>query len=120
MNTQKIFTLWKGFPTPDPAPRPHHAPRVLLFCALLLLGAGLAFPAPCRAWEECVYANPKYSVYNRLLSADVIRGDRKVAELFFSFHFNGYYVRCLNGGMGTQRHFSMARDARWAACSHCR
>lgn len=83
----------------------------LAVCCLLVL------PAMGRAW--CVYANPEYSEYNRLLKVDVIRFDVNVGEIRYSRQFSGYYVRCKKGGIPKKNFFARARDARWAACDRC-
>jgi len=82
-------------------------------CCLLLA------PAPAEAQDICGYSNPEYSVYNRLLKVEVNRGGQKVGEVHYSYQFDGYYVRCVTGGVPKRRFFARARDARWAACGSC-
>lgn len=67
----------------------------------------------------CGYSDPEFSIYNRLLKVDVNRGGQKVGEVHFSYQFNGYFVRCVTGGVSSKRFFPRARDARWAACNSC-
>lgn len=85
-----------------------------LACVLFLSAASVPW-----AQDICGYSSPEYSVYNRLLRVDVNRDGKKVGEVHFSYQFNGYYVRCVTGGVPKKRFFARARDARWAACGSC-
>ncbi len=91
----------------------------VLRCPALLACCCLAFLLPASAQAQCSYVDPEYSVYNRLLKVTVLRLGEEVGTVRFSFQFNGYYVRCTNGGVDPKRFFSRARDARWAACDAC-
>jgi hypothetical protein len=93
---------------------------LLLSCRSILLAClCLALCAPTAAGDQCSYVDPEYSVYNRLLKVTVLRLGEEVGTVRFSFQFNGYYVRCVNGGLESKRFFTRARDARWAACDAC-
>lgn len=95
--------------------------RLLLLPSRLILLACLclALCAPTDVNAQCSYVDPEYSVYNRLLKVTVLRLGEEVGTVRFSFQFNGYYVRCVNGGVDSKRFFSRARDARWTACDAC-
>ncbi len=99
----------------------HNVPRLLLLPSLptLLACLCLALCAPTAVNAQCSYVDPEYSVYNRLLKVTVLRLGEEVGTVRFSFQFNGYYVRCVNGGVDSKRFFTRARDARWAACDAC-
>jgi len=112
-NLENCSTLWKNFQAESC--RTANTLLVSLCCCLL----AFCSVTTAQAQDICGYSNPEYSIYNRLLRVDVNRDGKKVGEVHFSYQFDGYYVRCVTGGVPKKRFFARARDARWAACGSC-